>query len=90
MNTNTLPNISFSFNETEVFSLFRFGFVPCTSHSRLKPGAAPASFSTDFQYIHYTGNMFLLIPTQLLQRRTGIQGIKEDSSNRSLKVSVHL
>ncbi len=50
--------------------------MPC-ARTTVIPGsaAAAASFSTDNQYVHYSGNMFLLIPTQL-QLCTGIQGIK--------------
>ena len=52
--------------------LYRFGFVvTCISADRQQSSDL---FSTDRQYIHCTGNMFLLIPTRL-QLQTGIQGI---------------
>jgi hypothetical protein len=48
----------------------RFGFITCTTDRTQQPSSA--LFSTDHQYIHCTGNMFLLIPTQQ-QLFTGIQ-----------------
>lgn len=58
----------------------RFGFVRCPPDRSTK---SSAMFSTDHQYVHCTGNMFLLIPTQL-QLQTGIQGIKIKPSNQDL------
>lgn len=55
----------------------RFGFVTCQTDRSQQPSSA--LFSTDHQYIHCTGNMFLLIPTQL-QLQRGIQGIKARTS----------
>ena len=48
----------------------RYGFVNSTTDRTQQPSSA--TFSTYHQYIHCTGNMFLLIPTQL-QKLTGIQ-----------------
>ena len=49
----------------------RFGFVVTTITADRQQSSD--LFSTDRQYIHCTGNMFLLIPTRL-QLETGIQG----------------
>jgi len=57
---------------------YRFGFVNSTTDRSQQPSSA--MFSTDHQYIHCTGNMFLLIPTQF-QSQTGIQGFKGRSLN---------
>ncbi len=61
----------------------RFGFV----NSRVDNSQQPSSsrFSTDHQYIHCTGNMFLLIPTRM-EMSTGIQvklkKIRETGKNK--------
>ena len=51
----------------------RFGFVACTIGRNSQKSAA--TFSTQHQYIHSTGNMFVLIPTRL-QLQAGILGIR--------------
>ena len=51
----------------------RFGFIPCTTDPHQQRSSA--TFSTHHQYIHCTGNCFVLIPTRLDQV-SGIQGIK--------------
>jgi hypothetical protein len=56
----------------------RFGFINSAT-DRSQKQSSSAMFSTDHQYVHCTGNMFLLIPTQL-QLQTGIQGIKSRQS----------
>ena len=48
----------------------KFGFINSATDRNQQPSSA--MFSTHHQYIHCTGNMFLLIPTQL-QLQTGIQ-----------------
>ena len=49
-----------------------FGFVACVSGdvnvSRSSSSSSSKAFSTDHQYVHCTGNMFLLIPTQVQQQ----------------------
>ena len=55
----------------DLHGIDRFGFVvTCIAPDRQQSSDL---FSTDRQYIHCTGNMFLLIPTRL-QLQTGIQG----------------
>lgn len=53
-----------------------FGFVTCVTDSGGGGVTGDAndarSFSTDHQYVHCTGNMFLLIPTQV-QEHPSIQ-----------------
>ena len=61
-----------------MYSVHRFGFINSAT-DRSQKQSSSAMFSTDHQYIHCTGNMFLLIPTQL-QLQTGIQGIKSRQS----------
>ncbi len=58
----------------------RFGFLPCTRNERLRrPDAAALSWSADNQYVHYTGNMFLMVPTEI-QLQTAIQqGVKQEA-----------
>jgi len=51
----------------------RFGFIACTTDPNQQKSSA--TFSTHHQYIHCTGNCFVLIPTQL-EILSGIQGIK--------------
>jgi len=51
----------------------RFGFIACTTDPHIQESSA--TFSTHHQYIHCTGNCFVLIPTRLDQV-SGIQGIK--------------
>ena len=60
------------------YFVHRFGFINSAT-DRSQKQSSSAMFSTDHQYIHCTGNMFLLIPTQL-QLQTGIQGIKSRQS----------
>ena len=55
----------------------RFGFINSATDREQQPSSA--MFSTDHQYVHCTGNMFLLIPTEV-QLQTGIQGIKSRTS----------
>ena len=43
-------------------------------------GGSSLSWSVDNQYVHYTGNMFLLIPTAEIRLQTGIQGVKEGAA----------
>ena len=72
----------------------RFGFVATnigTNASKQQSTVSTTNlFSTDHQYIHCTGNMFLLIPTQL-HSQVGLQGIrsrnKPSSSGVELTVS---
>ena len=52
----------------------RYGFVNSTTDKSSQPSSA--IFSTFHQYVHATGNMFLLIPTQMKEELKGIQGIK--------------
>ena len=53
----------------------RFGFIACTTDPHIQMSSA--TFSTHHQYIHCTGNCFILIPTRLDQDQVyGIQGIK--------------
>ena len=60
-----------------VMALFQSCLITSFSPFYLDRSQQPSSamFSTDHQYIHCTGNMFLLIPTQL-KLESGIQGIK--------------
>lgn len=51
----------------------RFGFIACTTDPHQQKSST--TFSTHHQYIHCTGNCFVLIPTQL-ELVPGIQGIK--------------
>ncbi len=53
-----------------------FGFIPCIRNSQLRrqDRMSNMSWSAENQYIHYTGNMFLLIPTGI-RLQIGIQGI---------------
>jgi len=53
--------------------LRRFGFVACSTDPNHQKSSA--TFSTQHQYIHSTGNMFVLIPTRL-QLQAGILGMK--------------
>ena len=73
---NTWENRTFLFRE-EVAK--RFGFVATnigTNSSKQNSLSSTTNlFSTDHQYIHCTGNMFLLIPTQL-HSQVGLQGIR--------------
>lgn len=73
---NTWENRTFLFQE-EIAK--RFGFVATNigSSSSKQPSLSSSTtlFSTDHQYIHCTGNMFLLIPTQL-HSQVGLQGIR--------------
>ena len=62
----------------------RFGFVVTCIADRQQ---SSDSFSTDHQYIHCTGNMFLLIPIKL-QLQTGIQGIKLRPSSAGIDLAV--
>ena len=56
----------------------RFGFVICTNHTEKESNP----FSTDHQFIHCTGNFFLLIPTRMdINDGRGIQGIKHWKGN---------
>ena len=48
----------------------KFGFINSATERKQQPSSA--MFSTHHQYIHCTGNMFLLIPTQL-QLQAGLQ-----------------
>jgi len=57
----------------------RFGFIACTTDPNQQQSSA--TFSTHHQYIHCTGNCFILIPTQL-ELVSGIQGIKVMSSKK--------
>jgi len=57
----------------------RFGFVACSTDPALQ--ISSATFSTHHQYIHCTGNCFVLIPTRLDQV-SGIQGIKKGMTDR--------
>jgi len=57
----------------------RFGFIACTTDPHQQKSSA--TFSTHHQYIHCTGNCFVLIPTQL-ELVPGIQGIKGMSSKK--------
>ena len=49
----------------------RYGFVNSTTDKSSQPSSA--IFSTFHQYVHATGNMFLLIPTQMKEELKGIQ-----------------
>ena len=73
---NTWENRTFLFRE-EIAK--RFGFIATnigTNASKQTSLSSTTSlFSTDHQYIHCTGNMFLLIPTQL-HSQVGLQGIR--------------
>ena len=51
----------------------RYGFVNSTTDKSSQPSSA--IFSTFHQYVHATGNMFLLIPTQMKEELKGIQAI---------------
>eukprot|EP00092_Neocalanus_flemingeri_P072503 GFUD01089255.1.p1 GENE.GFUD01089255.1~~GFUD01089255.1.p1 ORF type:complete len:533 (-),score=132.20 GFUD01089255.1:9-1607(-) len=57
----------------------RFGFIACTTDPHQQKSSA--TFSTHHQYIHCTGNCFILIPTQL-ELVSGIQGIKGMSNKK--------
>ena len=57
----------------------RFGFIACTTDPNQQKSSA--TFSTHHQYIHCTGNCFVLIPTQL-EILSGIQGIKGKSGKK--------
>ncbi|XP_066997885.1 GATOR complex protein Iml1 isoform X2 [Anabrus simplex] len=48
----------------------RFGFIPCTVETRgiSSPSLANNSVSHHHQYVHLTGNVFILIPSQPCQR----------------------
>ena len=46
-------------------AIVRFGFVACTTDPNIQMSSA--TFSTHHQYIHCTGNCFVLIPTRLVQ-----------------------
>jgi len=67
----------------------RFGFI--SSVTDPKQQLSSATFSTTHQYIHCTGNMFVLIPTtlevsttnQTLGLALGIQGMKPKEAKRS-------
>ncbi|XP_040580787.1 GATOR complex protein Iml1 [Lepeophtheirus salmonis] len=75
----TLEQRTFLFRETIAR---RFGFIPCYNQQR-----SSSIFSTHHQYIHCTGNCFLLIPTQL-KLNTGIQGYRDSvvsNSNENLE-----
>ena len=75
----TWENRTFLFRE-EIAK--RFGFVATnigTNASKQQYTSSTTNlFSTDHQYIHCTGNMFLLIPTQL-HSQVGLQGIRSRS-----------
>ena len=51
----------------------RFGFVACSTDSNQQRSSA--TFSTHHQYIHCTGNCFVLIPTELPIKKQGILGL---------------
>jgi len=57
----------------------RFGFIACTTDPHQQKSST--TFSTHHQYIHCTGNCFVLIPTQL-ELVPGIQGIKGMSNKK--------
>ena len=63
----------------------RFGFVPCTTDPHMQMSSA--TFSTHHQYIHCTGNCFVLIPTTLDQV-SGIQGIKKGIMDKKKEVPI--
>ena len=69
----------------------RFGFVATSIGSNISKQKHTSSttnlFSTDYQYIHCTGNMFLLIPTQL-HSQVGLQGIRSRSKPSSSGVEL--
>jgi len=73
---STWENRNFLFRE-EIAK--KFGFVATnigTNHNKHTATASTTNlFSTDHQYIHCTGNMFLLIPTHL-HSQVGLQGIR--------------
>ena len=92
LDDTSLNNIFEKFPETswdQRLFLFResiahkFGFINSATDRSQQPSSA--MFSTDHQYIHCTGNIFLLIPTQL-QLQTGIQGIKSRQSNAGIYI----
>jgi len=56
----------------------RFGFFACVTEPAQQ--LSSATFSTRHQYIHCTGNMFVLIPTTL-QLPHGVQGMKSKNGN---------
>ena len=56
-----MRNPIFHFEMLITFSRVRFGFVGCTTDPHLQMSSA--TFSTHHQYIHCTGNCFVLIPT---------------------------
>ena len=57
----------------------RFGFVACSTDSNQQKSSA--TFSTRHQYIHCTGNCFVLIPTLLPTKKQGILGLRQKKSN---------
>jgi len=63
----------------------KFGFVPCVPNARLR--REDGRFSTKNQYVHYSGNMFLLIPAAIELQR-GIQGVgvEREEAAEDLKV----
>ena len=61
------------------FSRYRFGFVACTTDPHLQMSSA--TFSTHHQYIHCTGNCFVLIPTLLPARKQGILGLSSKKAS---------
>ena len=52
----------------------RFGFVACSTDPNQQKSCA--TFSTHHQYIHCTGNCFVLIPTLLPTKKQGILGLR--------------
>jgi len=57
----------------------RFGFVACSTDSNQQRSSA--TFSTHHQYIHCTGNCFVLIPTLLPARKQGILGLSSKKAS---------
>ena len=85
LDTSVLNRNSFeSFTFDQALFLFRetvarkFGFIPCSTEN--KNSSANSMFSTHHQYIHCTGNFFLLIPTHLQLKTTGIQGYRRQNN----------
>lgn len=57
----------------------RFGFMPCQTENKI--GSNQPSF--DFQYVHCSGNMFILVPSQ----NTGLKSRQRLASNTAKKTN---
>jgi hypothetical protein len=63
----------------------KYGFIACPTDPANK--RLSEHFSTDHQYLHCTGNMFLLIPTKV-DKASGIQGITKPQRFHSTTSNV--